>query len=162
MLEHDTGCPPCSHFCRVCGFIAHLIKLWVFYFLNPLHVSKPIVVMQFYSLHWVFTLEHFCTLFNGGWILDRLQVCHDTYCCQFQGLCPIFRFITFALLVNWTGHVQRLSVLLQFVCSVYRDVLLLKIAKIGFYTGELFSSVSMSKQMCGSMWAQLSWLHSTW
>ena len=53
-----------------------------------------------------------------------------------------FRFYAFALLVNWTGHVQRLSVSLQFIYSVYRDVLLLKIAKIGFYTGELSSSVS--------------------
>ena len=49
----------------------------------------------------------------------------------------------FALLVYWTGHVKRLSVSLQFVHSVCRDVFLVKISKIGFSTGEMFSSISV-------------------
>ena len=36
---------------------------------------------------------------------------------------------------------------LQLVCSAYRDWLLLEIAKIGFYTGEMSSSISPAEQV---------------
>ena len=57
----------------------------------------------------------------------------------------------FAVLVYWTGHVQRLSVSLQFIHSVCRDVFLVKITKIGFSTGEMFSSVSPSTKSMESI-----------
>ena len=48
--------------------------------LNPLHLSKLIVVMQFYFLPWVFTLEHFCTYFMVGksWIGFKYNVMMHT------------------------------------------------------------------------------------
>ena len=103
--------------------------------------------MQFYSLCWLFTLEHLCTLFHGG----KSQI-GSKYNVMTHTAASSKAFVLFSglhFLVNWTGHVQRLSVSLQFVCSVYRDVLLLKIAKIRFYTGELFSSVSMYSHTLG-------------
>ena len=69
---------------------------------------------------------------------------HTAVCCQFQGLCPIFRSLhicTFSLL-NRACLKTLCIIAIHTQCC--RDVFLVEVAKIRFSTGEMFSSISTS------------------
>jgi len=59
ILFHHKIISPCLHFVKSITF------------------PKPMIVMQFYSLHWVSTLEHFCTLFHVPNLTKNMLSCEE-------------------------------------------------------------------------------------
>ena len=65
------GVPSCNYPCRTCNYsVSHILnKTHVFTLFNPLHFTKPMIVMQFYSLYWVYwvsTLEYLLHSISWG------------------------------------------------------------------------------------------------